>query len=294
MELTILTPTYNRCDELLNLYQSLCKQTTFQFEWLVIDDGSVDQTKNSIESLKDKSPFLIRYVYKENGGKHTALNVGISKIENEFTFIVDSDDILTPNAVFEILKTREKIIEHNLCGVSFLKGYNSEKTIGDDFQKVKEICNLLKVRSKLHIKGDNAEVWKTCILKKYPFPEYPNEKFIGESVVWNQISKDYDMLFVNKIVYIAKYLEDGLSKQGRRLRITCPLGGMANSKTYFKTNKTSLKDKIKNMWLFICYGKFANRSTRQIIKESGYLIFTICNLPFGIALYWFWKYRYGR
>ena len=92
MMITILTPTFNREGGLRNLWDSLQKQTVKDFEWLIVDDGSTDGTKNLITQLQEKSDFQIRYIYKSNGGKHTALNVGIQTICSELIFIVDSDD----------------------------------------------------------------------------------------------------------------------------------------------------------------------------------------------------------
>ncbi len=102
MKLTILTPTYNRKAEIKKLWESLCAQTIKDFEWLVVDDGSTDDTKEFIEQLPSQSDFSIRYIYKRNGGKHTALNVGIASIESEQTFILDSEDNITQDAVSSI------------------------------------------------------------------------------------------------------------------------------------------------------------------------------------------------
>lgn len=116
MIVTVLTPTFNR-GSLNNLYQSLQKQTIKDFEWLLVDDGSTDDTKNIAEEMREKAEFPMRYIYKENGGKHTALNVGVKQITSELTFIVDSDDTLVPDAIETILQYHKNIRREKTCVV---------------------------------------------------------------------------------------------------------------------------------------------------------------------------------
>lgn len=294
MNVTILTTTYNRAKLLPNLYNSLLEQNNKNFVWLIIDDGSIDNTKEVVNEFIKQKKLNIEYIYKDNGGKHTALNIGIKNVKTFFTFIVDDDDRLLNNAIECIEKYKKEVIDNNLCGISFLKTYNDGEIVGSSFDRVPRIDNFLRVKSKRKIDGDKAEIWVTDILKKYPFPIFEGERFIGESVVWNKISLDYDMLFINEPIYHGDYLDNGLTKSGRLLRIKNPFGGMENSKTYFKTNKSSFKDKVKNMWLFICYGKFAKKGMKQIIKESNENIFCIVNIPFGLMLYLYWKRKYVK
>ena len=113
MKVTVLTPTFNRKEKLQKLWNSLQKQTVKEFEWLVVDDGSTDGTNELIAKLQEKSDFPMYYIYKDNGGKHTALNVGIQTIRSQLTFIVDSDDYVVKDAVESILKIHEKYRKHN-------------------------------------------------------------------------------------------------------------------------------------------------------------------------------------
>lgn len=136
MFLTILTPTYNRANRLFSLFDSLESQSIKDFEWLVVDDGSSDNTQNLISTFAKKSSFPIRYIKKENGGKHTALNTGIRLINSELTFIVDSDDYLVPYAVEFCLKYhllyRKK---SGICGYSYLRLFPNGKVNGRMFAK---------------------------------------------------------------------------------------------------------------------------------------------------------------
>lgn len=290
--ITVLTPTYNRKHTLGNLYESLLKQTSSNFEWIIIDDGSTDDSKDLIDHLISRNnPFKIRYYYKENGGKHTALNVGIQIIESELTFIVDSDDMLTPCAIQIIEEEWKKVKDDNLCGISFLRGYSSTKVIGQKHGNDYFVDTFINVRINHGIEGDKAEVWKTEILKEFLFPEIEGEEFFGEGYAWVRMAKHYKMLFINKIIYITEYLDGGLTKSGRKLRVQCPVGGMINAKELLSKEFLS-KIRIKHSWLYISYGFFAKKSFGYMLKDSGHPLLILLNLPFGYLLYRFWKYKY--
>ncbi len=289
---TIVTPSYNRAHTLERLYKSLLNQGNKAFNWLIVDDGSTDNTEEVVNSFLKNSPFKICYTKKKNGGKHTALNLAFETVDTRYTFIVDSDDCITDDAVQSIYDADKTVMENNLAGVAFLKGYDKEKTIGVGFS-AEGIFNDIDVRIRQKIHGDKAEVWRSDILKKYRFPEFEGERFQGENYVWWRIALEYDMLYINKIVYIAEYLPEGLSKAGKKLRISCPLGGMENSKTAFDS-RFPLRERIKRAWLYICYGLFAKKSIWEIIKSSERWQLIVSNLPFGILLYIYWNYKYNR
>lgn len=259
--ITILTPVYNRKEQMQNLFASLCRQTNKKFIWMIIDDGSTDGLSNTIEDMQSKADFKIEYQYKSNGGKHTALNIGFEAIDTELTFIVDSDDMLTDSAIDTVIKEWIPLREKNLAGISFLCGYKDGAVIGTKFP-TDGVYNSIDIRFKYKVAGDKAEVWRTDLLKKYKFPETAGEKFISENYVWLQIAFEYNMMYVNKIIYIAEYLEGGLSNLGRKLIISNPIGAMHVTRIYFN-QRFSLKERIKRAWLYICYAKFAKKACRK-------------------------------
>ena len=194
--ITILTPTYNRASLLHKLYDSLLMQTSFNFEWLIIDDGSKDNTKEVVETFKNEK-FIIKYVFKENGGKHRALNFGIDNIETPLVFIVDSDDWLTNDAIESIEDYYNKYQDsEKIAGFSFLRKYPDGKINVSTGRLEPFIDSYFNIRVKENRIGDMAEVYFTEILKNNHFPEIEGEKFIGEDIVWLEISKKYDLLFV--------------------------------------------------------------------------------------------------
>lgn len=290
--ITVMTPTYNRKQLLIKLFDTLNKQENKNFIWMIIDDGSSDGTENIIPSLIKQARFDIEYIKKENGGKHTALNKGFQNVKSEFIFIVDSDDILTPNAIQRVYDHIDTILEYNLAGISFLRGYSKTEVIGDKFPKSEEIFNDIDIRMKYGIKGDKAEVWRSDILKQYQFPVFEGEKFQGENYIWLQIARKYNMLYVNEIIYICNYLDGGLTLSGRKMRIKNPRGGMENSKQSFY-KEFPLKTRLKGSWLYDCYAFFANKKPSEAINESGNKFMTTLMMPLGYLLYKYWNYKYG-
>lgn len=216
--ITIFTPTYNRYSLIDNLYQSLLKQTQKNFEWLVVDDGSIDGTEKYFSGiLSKKQPFPIRYIRQENGGKHRAINRGVKVAKGDLFFIVDSDDTLLSNAIEEINHWIDTLGgSRKWCGVAGLRGHSETKAIGQrplvDFVDAKNT-----ERGRYHLEGDKAEIYFTEVMKKHPFPEIPGENFISEEIVWNAIARDgYYLRWFDKIIYIGSYLDGGLTKDSTK------------------------------------------------------------------------------
>lgn len=214
LRFTIFTPTYNRSSSLMRLYQSLKKQTFNNFEWLVVDDGSTDETSKTLkEIINNENDINIKYVWQENGGKHRAINNGLNYANGQYFFIVDSDDYLTENSL-EITDKWINRVENEsgkFIGVAGLKGYKNGSYVGNTFDNEYIDC-IATDRYRYKIIGDKSEVFRTDILKKYKFPEFNGENFITEAIVWNRIAKDgYLIRYFNEINYICEYLEDGLT-----------------------------------------------------------------------------------
>lgn len=212
IELTICTPTYNRAYCLPKLYISLCEQTNKNFEWLIIDDGSVDETEELVSKwLEEDSKINIRYVRKENGGKHTAINCGVENAIGDKFFIVDSDDYLIKEAVDIILKDMKNLPADGFAGAGYNKIFTDNSLIGETFEGEFIDATALD-RPKYKINGDKAEVYFTNVLLKYPFPVFEGENYLTEAVVWNRIARDgYKLRWFNKEIYVCEYRQDGLS-----------------------------------------------------------------------------------
>ncbi len=311
--ITILTPTYNREKNLSHLYESLAKQSNKDFEWLVIDDGSSDNTKALIEGFisaesKEKDAFPISYVRQENGGKHTALNRGISLAKGELLFIVDSDDWLSEDAVQTILDYHKKYaarkVADNLCGYSFLRVYSNGEVNTGEFPEDEKIDTYRQQRINNNLLGDKAEVYYTDILKRYPFEVFEGERFMPEDAVWLKMSGPYNMVHINKAIYISDYLEGGLTKSGRKMKVFSPYGMMYRSAVYLKDPQVKLKVKVKMMMLYQVYSRFAvmrdkekKLTDQQIVEKrkrvviSKGLLYFLC-IPASTLIYMRWNKKY--
>lgn len=294
--ITVVTPTYNRADKLHRLFQSLCGQTSKDFKWLCIDDGSTDGTEqlivNLIREQRDiANGIQIRYIKKENGGKHSALNVAFREVDTELLFIVDSDDVLTDDAIETISMDWSRLINHDkLCGIGYLRGYSEYSRIGDAYSTDRFLSNFITERYNKGVDGDKAEVWVTEKLRGFQYPEVEGEKFISESVAWIWLAKQYDMFFVNKIIYITEYLVGGLSDAGRILRFKCP-HLMAYGSLMTMSREFSVKIRVKEALLYIVYSLFGKQTMREILC-CRYHVLVLLNIIPGYLLYRFWKRKY--
>ena len=226
--ITVFTPTYNRAHTLTRLYDSLKAQTSKDFEWIVINDGSTDNTDGllSLWSQKENS-FPIIYRKVENGGKHRAINQAVKMAGSDAFFIVDSDDYLLPFAIEKVETWFSQIADDSsFAGVSGLKGETTDRPIGGygNFDGNYVDCTNLQ-RHLYNLLDDKSEVYKTRILKQYPFPEFEGEKFVPESLIWDSIARDgYKIRWFNEIIYICEYMADGLTASADKKFLYSPKG----------------------------------------------------------------------
>ncbi len=279
--ITILTPTYNRAYTLQRLYESIERQTYRSFEWIVVDDGSTDNTYNLIEDVKNKAQFPLKYIRKENGGKHTAINIGVPIAQGEFIFIVDSDDYLPQNSIELIENYCNQIVDDDgFAGVSGNKIFENGQKVGGEVDYDTIDVDNVYFREKLRIKGDMAEVWRTSVLKEFPFPVYENERFMSEGSVWAQIARNYKLRYFNKPIYICDYLEDGLTLNAFKSFHNSPKGTMLVYSRIMKDNRYRLVSRIKgavHYWQYTCDYK-GNRSTEIRPAWWAYLFWPVGKL----------------
>ena len=257
--ISILTPTYNRGKLLLPLYESLKNLTFEDFEWLIVDDGSEDDTEQYalswIAHNIENTEFPIRYIKKSNGGKHTAINRGVREANGELILILDSDDTLPSDSLATIAQYFEQCKDYKDCaGVCGLMAHHDGQLIGTGFPKDPMYESALQFRyaKKGNVTGDLLEVYKTSVMREFPFPEIENEKFCPESLVWTRIANQYKLFCFNKVIYYRDYLEGGLTSKIVRIRMNSPI---ASTMTYAEMldYNISLKWKIRsaiNYWRF--------------------------------------------
>lgn len=237
MLITVFTPAYNRASLLPRLYHSLCRQSIKDFEWLIVDDGSVDDTEVVVSSFikEQREGFNIRYVKKPNGGKHTAINLGVQLAEGELFFIVDSDDSLPDNSI-ELISTAflKADTDETLAGVCGYMSHHNGKMIGHYVSTEVEITNTRELQYKYNVGWDMAEVLRTTVLKEIPFPEVEGEKFCPEALVLFRVAKKYNFRLFPSVVYYRDYLDGGLTDNIIRIRMKSPI---ATTLYYSELNK---------------------------------------------------------
>ena len=209
MFITVFTPTYNRAYALPKLFESLRRQTLGNFEWVVVDDGSSDDTEHLLSKLTIDADFPIKYFKQENGGKHIAINKGMELASGNYFLTIDSDDFLADNAIEKCFELSEKIEQQSgFAAFSFIRF--SECTPYDEKNYGKKEWTKNHTY-KWEFKGEMVFAYKTDAIKKYRFPVFKDEKFCQEAVQILPFMRDYKVLFTDNVLAFGEYLEDGLS-----------------------------------------------------------------------------------
>ena len=280
--ISVLTPTYNRGYIIHEAYESLLSQTDTNFEWVIVDDGSTDDTQKIVQKFIDSKKIGIKYIVKKNGGKHTAINEGLKHVTGDYTIVLDSDDYLKDNAV-ELIQKYWKKYESNekISDLSFLKYTRANKNMSRGYNDEIVISNTIDFRHNKKFTGEMCEVYRTDVLKKYPFPVFKGENFLSEAIVTSKMAFDYDTVFINKPIYVADYLPDGLTQNSLITRYKNPIGALENAKL-FMDKRFNLKIRMKNSILYSGFSFVAKRKISQIIKNNDYKLLTVFFLPGGV------------
>lgn len=266
--ITILTPTYNRAYILNKAYNSLRRQTLFDFEWIVIDDGSSDETEKLVKSwINSNNSFDIIYHKQKNGGKHRAVNNGVKLSKYDYIMILDSDDYLTDDAVEKVhcwISTISNSSE--IVGVAGFCGYENGTTLGKSLPRHYIDITSLE-RKKYKLMSDKVEIYKTEIMKKFPFPEFEGENFLRESASWDRIAQaGYKLRYFNEIIYICEYIEDGLTKNVNNTIYAKNFNGFTYCTNLYLETHAFPHDCLK-IGHYYEVSKINNLSNRQIVDN---------------------------
>lgn len=280
---TVFTPTFNRAYTLSRLYNSLLRQTDKSFEWLIVDDGSEDNTDSLVHKFiyDTEHTFNIRYFKKKNEGKHIAINIGAKEAKGILFFIVDSDDVLHERAIEKIIEIEKSIENKNdFAGVAGLRGnFKGEpiKSPTEVYTKT-ELDNLMRERDatsieyryKYKITGDRAEVVYTELMRQIPFPKIDNEKFMEESYLWMNLSnRNLKFRWFNSVIYLCEYLQDGLTNNMKEIV-------KKNWKTHcfcanydLSIKKIPLKIRARECLRYYRYGLYGKRNVINLWLECN-------------------------
>ncbi len=279
--LTIFTPTYNRADKLHRVYESLLSQSSHNFEWLIIDDGSTDSTEQVVREFIKQKTIDIHYMKKKNGGKHTAHNLALKLARGEYFFCVDSDDWLAEDAIEEILHfVRDREARFVLAYKKDEKG----KLLSSAFPEGIAQADLFQLNHQYHCTGEFSIIFRTDFARQFPFPVFEGERFITEAVVYDRMALATKISLLPKIITICEYQGNGLSNTLNRIMKSNPAGYCL----YFMQRIDLLPTLMQRIIAAGKYKCFCIFSKEKKIRYDGAhrILVTLC-IPLGFL---FWTY----
>lgn len=279
--ITVFTPTFNRAYCLYQLYESLLRQTCKDFIWMVIDDGSTDDTKAKIEAWQSENKIEIEYIFQQNQGMHGAHNTAYRNIRTEFNTCIDSDDFMPDDAI-EIILENTKNLGAAFAGIVGLDIDKSGNVMG---QKMPDgitrttLTDLYKIH-KAH--GDKKLVYRTDIVNQYPpYPLFKGENFVPLGTLYALIDKNYVLKPVNKPLVVVEYLADGSSRNILKQYRRNPRGFAFSRLSKIKSDR-SFTEKFKSAVHLVSSAIFTKDT--GLLKDARKPLLVLAALPFGILL----------
>ena len=276
--LTVFTPAYNRAHTLPRTYESLLAQDCKDFVWLIVDDGSQDNTAALVHQWQEQdNGFEIRYIYKENGGMHTAHNIAYKNIDTELNTCIDSDDMMAPGAVAKILEKWAQVKDFGYAGIIALDADFDGNVIGKGFPRDLTETTVIGYYAASG-SGDKKLIYRTDVIKQYtPYPVFEGEKYVALAYIYRLIDQSYKLAVLNEIVCNVEYQADGHSTGMWKEYVRSPKGFAAWRKLcmqYPESSKRLIVDCIH-----YCSSSLIAKN-RSYIKESPKkLLALVCTIP---------------
>ena len=288
--LTVFTPTYNRAYCLHKCYKSLVKQSNKDFIWLIIDDGSSDNTDQLVESWKEENKIDIVYHKQENQGMHGAHNTAYELMNTPINICIDSDDYMADEAVEKILNHWKKIKDDSkFAGLVGLDADTNGNIIGTEIPDYIKETTLYDLYYKHKLSGDKKLVYKTEIVKNYPrYPLFKGERFVPLGYLYRLIDLDYKLYPVNEVLCVVDYQQDGSSMNMLKQYRRHPNGFAFSRKSRMKLAE-NFKDRFKNAIHYVSCSMFTKNG--KFISESPKKLTTIAAIPFGVLLNVYIRYK---
>lgn len=287
MKLTIFTPTYNRADKLQRVYESLIVQTSYDFEWLIIDDGSADNTENIVQLFLDEKRFSVRYVKQQNGGKHRAYNRALKLAQGDWFFCVDSDDWLADRAIEKILD----FVYYREDKIIFAYKKDEKGTLlSDEFPEKMAQISLCKLNDDCHCNGEFSIIFRTDFARRFPFPVFEGENFITEAVIYDRMTSVEKVSLLSQVITICEYQEDGLSNNLNRIMKANPAGYCLYFMQRIDIQKTMLQ-RIITAGKYQCFCRFSGKQRSKYIGNHPVMV-TLAK-PLGLLFLLYYKILRG-
>ena len=286
MKLSILTATYNRANYLPKLYESIKENLKYKItpEWIIVDDGSTDETKNIVEEFIKENRIIIKYMYQKNSGKMSAINEAVKMATGDLIVDCDSDDYFSDNGFEIIEKNAEKLLkDEELYGMAFLKKEENGKISGKEFSQKEYKTTMLDLYFKEDIGGEKILVYNGKIRKKYSHQLEHNEKFITEARMYHKMDEKYKLLAINEVVEIGSYIEDGYTKNINKTFKENPYGYYMYFKELMQKNMKDVKfsKRLYAIKHYILFGYLTkNKFNVNLIKDRlNKLLYIILYFP---------------
>lgn len=283
--ITVFTPAYNRADLLPNLYESLLRQSTREFQWLVIDDGSTDNTQEAVAEWTREGKIDIQYVYKENGGLHTGYNKAIDCMDTELSICIDSDDYLTDDCIETVLKFWDENKAEDIAGLIGLDIRRDGSVIGGLLPETETVDPLWLTELDA---GDRKYVIRNdCYRQVYPMPVFEGEKNFNPHYLVLKLCRDYKFLVLNKPLCVVNYQPDGMSANIFNQYLNSPRSFAELRRVIMDNPNVSFPYLVKTTIHYVSSSFLSGN--RHFIKESPRKLLTILAIPFGLLLAGFIK-----
>jgi Glycosyltransferases involved in cell wall biogenesis len=280
--LTVFTLTYNRAYCLHKCYKSLLRQTCNDFEWLVVDDGSTDNTKALVAGWMSESLIPMRYIYKKNGGMHTGYNVAYDNIFTELAIAIDSDDYMTDDGVEKIVSFWKANKEEKYAGIICLDITKDGNIIGTNLPVVKS-ATVYDLYNRMGVKGDKKEVYRPELIRPFHSPEFEGEKLFPTCYKYFLVDLTHKMLILNEPVVVVEYMPDGYTKNIIRLYKRNLNNYIFYREFIMKYPKATLCHRYRFTIHYVAECMLAKR--KYWLIKSPQLLLTLLAVPFGIILY---------
>jgi glycosyltransferase involved in cell wall biosynthesis len=288
-KITVFTPTFNRAYCLTNCYESLKRQTNKDFIWLIVDDGSTDNTKELVSYWQTESLIDIQYIWQENLGMHGAHNRAYELIETELNVCIDSDDYLTNDAVEKILGKWEREGSENVSGLIGLDSHPDGTVVGTRLPVNLKTSTLFDLYYKHGVTGDKKLVYRTELTKKFPYPVFENEKYVGLAYKYYKLDQEYEMLLMDEVLCCVEYLPDGSSLNMEKQYRKNPRGFAFYRKEMMKLPFASKKFKYQQA-IHLVSSSLLSKDI-NFIKEAPNKFLTTLAVPIGVLLFLFIKIK---
>ncbi len=288
--LTVFTPTYNREKTLPWTYESLKRQSCKDFIWLVVDDGSTDHTKEMLQSWqKEENGFQIRYLYKDNGGMHTAHNLAYEAIETELNVCIDSDDRMAAGAVEKVKKKWRRVRGKGYAGLIGLDAdLHTGQIIGTGFSDRQKETTLGAYYGGGG-SGDKKLVYRTDVIRSVPpYPVFEGEKYVGLAWKYRKIDQNYKLAVLNEVLCEVDYQKDGSSATMWRQYLENPKGFAFLRKEAMRA-PINRRRKVLDCIHYCSSSQIAGN--RSYIRESPDEFLTMLCTPAGWGLTWLIRKR---